>query len=63
MSFKKETEKIVLLQMKGLIRIILKFWTKRKFAYFYDPPVILLRGAPLNIVIGHQISCSNKGTN
>ena len=63
MSYKKETEKIALLQMKGLIRIILKFRTKRKSAYFYHPPVILLRGAPLNIVIGHQISCSNKGTN
>ena len=28
-SFKKETEKIVLLQMKGLIQIIVKFRTKK----------------------------------
>ena len=36
----------------------------KKFAYFYhSPPAILLRGAPLNIAIGHQVLCSNKGTN
>ena len=26
-------------------------------------PVILLTGAPLNIVIEHEVLCSNKGTN
>ena len=31
MSFKKETEKIVLLQVKGLILIIVKFRTKIDF--------------------------------
>ena len=30
MSFKKETEKIVLLQVKGLTHIIVKFRTKTK---------------------------------
>ena len=34
MSFKKETEKIVLLQVKGRIHIIVKFRTKN-IAYFY----------------------------
>ena len=29
MSFKKETEKIVLLQVKGLIHIIVKFRTEK----------------------------------
>ena len=29
MSFKKETEKILLLQMKGLIDILFKFKTKK----------------------------------
>ena len=39
MSFKKDTEKIVLLKVKGLIHIV-KIRTK-KIAYFYHPsPVI-----------------------
>ena len=49
MSFKKETEKIMLLQVKSLIHIIVKFRTKSICAHFYHPPVILLRGEPLNI--------------
>ena len=35
MSFKMETEKTVLLQVKGLIHIIAKFRTKKKWAHFY----------------------------
>ena len=62
MSFKKETEKIVLLQVKGLIHNIVKFTTKKNCVFLSSPPVILLRGAPLNIVIGHEVLCSNKGT-
>ena len=30
-SFKKETEKIVLLQLKGVIQIIVKFRTDKKY--------------------------------
>ena len=41
MSFKKDTEKIVLLKVKGLIHIV-KFRTKKKFAYFYHPPPVIL---------------------
>ena len=63
MSFKKETEKIVLLQVKGLIHIIVKFRTKKNCVFLSSPTVILLRGAPLNIAIGHEALCSNKGTN
>ena len=38
MSFKKETEKIVLLQVKGLIQIIVKFRTEKNIcACFYHP--------------------------
>ena len=62
MSFKKETENIVLLEVKGMIHIICKFRTKN-IVYSYHPPVILLRGAPLNVVIGHEVLRSNKGTN
>ena len=62
MSFKKETEKIVLLQVKGLIHIIVKFKTKKNGVFLSSSPVILLKGAPLNIVIGHEVLCSNKGT-
>ena len=40
MSFKKETEKIMLLQVKGLIHIIVKFRTKEDWAHFCHPPVI-----------------------
>ena len=55
MSFKKETENMVFLQVKDLIHIIVKFRTK-KFAYFYHPPIIRLRGTPpLNTAIGHQV--------
>ena len=40
--FKKETEKILLLQVKGLIQIIVKFRTEKKnCAHFYYPSVIL----------------------
>ena len=52
-SFKKETEKIVLLQMKDLIHFIVKFRTKKICEHFYHLPVILLIGEPLNIAIGH----------
>ena len=56
-SFKKETEKIVLLQMKGLIQIIAKFRTVKYLCMFLSSNTnILLRG-PLNIV--HQILCSS----
>ena len=42
MSFKKETEKIVLLQVKALIQIyVTSSGPKKNCALFYDPPVIL----------------------
>ena len=51
------------MQVNGLIHIIVELMTKNICAHFYHPPVILLRRAPLNIAIGHQVLCSNKGTN
>ena len=57
MSFKKEIEKIVLLQVKNLIYIIVKFKA------LCHSPVNLLRGEPLNTAIGHQVLCRNKGMN
>ena len=41
-SFKKETEEIVLLQVKGLI-IIVRSGLKKTCACFYHPPNTLLR--------------------
>ena len=35
MSFKKETEKILVLQVKGLIKIIVKFRTEKKFVHIF----------------------------
>ena len=62
MPFKKDTEKIVLLKMKGLIHIV-KFRTK-KIAYFYHPPrVILSDSTKYCHWIGRQVFCSNKGMN
>ena len=64
MSFKKVNEKIVLLQVKDLIHIVSSYiGLKKKLCTFLIPPVILLRGTSLDIVIGHQVLCSNKGTN
>ena len=63
MSFKKETEKIVLLQVKGLIHIIVKFRTKKNHVFLSSSLVILLRETPLNIVIGDEVLRSNKRTN
>ena len=40
-SFKKETEKIVLLQVKGLIQIILKFRTEKYLCTFLSSNTIL----------------------
>ena len=40
MSLKKETEKIVLSQVKGLIQIIVKVGTEKKLVIFLNPPVI-----------------------
>ena len=57
--FKKETEKIALLQVKGSIQIIVKFSTKKRF---YHPPDILWGARNIR----HQILCSNtlkKGMN
>ena len=57
-SFKKETEKIVLLQMKGLIQIIVKFMTVKYLRMFLSLNTnILLEGHTLNIV--YQILCSS----
>ena len=62
MSFKKDTEKIVLLKVKGLIHIV-KFRTK-KIAYFYHPPPVILSGSTKYCHwIGCQVFCSNKGMN
>ena len=41
--FKKDTEKI-LLQVKGLIQIIVKFRAEKFFVRFYHSPKILLMG-------------------
>ena len=35
---------------------------KRNCVFLSSPPVILSRVAPLNIVIGHEVLCSNKET-
>ena len=62
MSFKKDTEKIVLLKMKGLIHIV-KFKTK-KIAYFYHPPAVTLSGSTKYCHwIERQVFCNNKGMN
>ena len=46
-SFKEETEKIVLLQVKGLIQIIGKFMTEKYLCTFLSSnPNIHLRGTP-----------------
>ena len=65
MSFKKETEKIVLLKVAGLIHIIVIFRTKKNVCIFLQSTshILFLRAAPLNIAIGHQVLCSNKGKN
>ena len=57
-SFKKETEKIVLLQMKGLIQIIVKFRTVKYLRMFLlSNTSILLEGHTLIIV--HHILWSS----
>ena len=63
MLFKKDTEKIVLLKVKGLIHIV-KIRTK-KIAYFYHPPTVILLSGSTKYYhwIGHQVFCSNKGMN
>ena len=41
----RDCVKIVLLQVKGLIQIIVKFRTKKNCARFYHPPnILLMRG-------------------
>ena len=58
-SFKKETEKIVLLQVKGLIQIIVKFRTEKYLCTFLssNTNILLVGTHQLNIV--HQILCSS----
>ena len=36
---------------------------KKNYIFLSSPPVILLRGVPVNIVTGHEVLCSNKGKN
>ena len=63
MSFKKETEKIVITSER-LDTHYCQVQDWKIFTYFYQPPVKLLRGAPpLHSVIEHQVLCSNKRTN
>ena len=49
------------------VNIFRKCVSNLLLVHSYHPSVILLRGAPLNIVIangtGHQVFCSNKGRN
>ena len=54
---------IIHLKVKGLIPIIVKFRTKKNLRASISSSVILLRGAPQNIVNEHEVLCSNKGTN
>ena len=62
MSSKKDTEKIVLLKVKGLIHIV-KFRTI-KIAYFFHPPPVILSGSTKYChSIGRQVFCSNRGMN
>ena len=56
-SFKKETEKIVLLQMKDLIQIIVKLRAKI-LCTFLSSNANILEGHKLNIV--HQILCKHN---
>ena len=44
-SFKKDTEKVVLIQVKGFIQSFVKFKQRRFCTRFYHTPHILLRGA------------------
>ena len=60
--FKKETEKIVLLQMKGLIQIIAKFRTEKISLHVsHHPQNILLRGmkycAPSVAILSKVTNC------
>ena len=63
MKFKKETEKIVLLQVKGLIHIIVKFRTKKKLGISIISTSHPFERGTLNIAIRHEVLCSNKETN
>ena len=51
------------LKVKGLIHIVVNSGLKENLRISISPPVILLRGVPLNIVIGHEVLCIIKGTN
>ena len=64
MSFKKDTEKIVLLKVKDLINIV-KFRSKKKLHISIIRHQSSFRVVVPNIAIGfgHQIFCGNKGTN
>ena len=65
MSFKKETEKIVLLQVKGLIHVIVKFRTNKNLRIsimstshpFERGTTKYCHWAAIKVL------CSNKGTN
>ena len=58
MSLKKETEKSVLSQVKGLIQIIVKVGTEKKLVIFLSSTSHLLRGTQ-NIANGRQVLYSN----
>ena len=64
MSFKKDTGKIVLLKVKGLIHIA-KFRTEKKLHISIIHHQSSFRAIAPNIAIGlgHQVFCSNKGSN
>ena len=58
MSLKKETEKIVLLQVKGLIQIFVKVRNEKKLVIFLSSTSHPLRGTQ-NIATGRQVLCSS----
>ena len=61
---KKETEKIVLLQVKGLIQIIVKFRTEKIFLHvsLSLPRNIILRGIDILWTNNHCVAILSKGT-
>ena len=61
-NLKRRLKRLCYYKWKTWYTLLSSSQLKKNCVFLSSPPVILLRGAPLNIVIGHEVLCSNKGT-
>ena len=62
-NLKRRLKRLRYYKWKAWYSLLSSLGLKKICMFLSSPPVILLRGVPVNIVTGHEVLFSNKGTN